>query len=52
MEGKFYEFYFNSDELRSRTIVADSFDKAYQSLSKEEKESIINVYGKTVTLVK
>lgn len=52
MEGKLYEFYFNSDELRSRTIVADSFDKAYQSLSEEEKENIINVYGKVVTLVK
>lgn len=52
METKLYEFYFNSDKLRSRTIVAESFDKAYQSLSEEERDNIINVYGKVVTLVK
>lgn len=52
MEARIFKFYFNYEEMRSKSIVAESFNKAYESLSEEEKEKIINVYGEPVTLVK
>lgn len=52
MEARLFKFYFNYEEVRSKSVVAESFDKAYQSLSKEEKDKLINVYSEVVTLVK
>ena len=29
MEARLFKFYFNYEEMRSKSIVAESFDKAY-----------------------
>ncbi len=51
MEKTSFKVYFKNNTLTCKIIVAKSFDEVYESLSKEERESINSVYSETVTIL-
>lgn len=51
MEKTSFKVYFKDNGFPAKFLVAKSFEEVYESLSKEERESISSVYSETVTIL-